>query len=214
MEQIVKFSFPNLTYKCSLNNNGVGRKKYGSLQELFSINDGVNSTVGLEDGSNIELPNIRKSVKYNSIVEFSNIDPEMVESYLLKLVDNDKAYWASKHKYEIIEYSKGGFFKPHCDKQIKKTHYGTLLIFPPAIGDLAHSGGELIMNNGQFIFDSSKNMEWTFIAFHTNILHECKEVVSGKRVLFKTELYGTKPIYHHSKSYFILDCGIQEEYSD
>ncbi len=209
VKKIIQFSFPELTYKCSLNNNSTGRKKYGTIEQLLSTNSGINSTVGLQDGSNVELPDVRKSVKYNSIVEFSNIDPEIVESHLLQLVDNDKAYWATKHKYEIIEYSKGGFFKPHMDKQIKKTHYGTLLIFPPAVGELAHSGGRLIMDNGKFIFDSSKNTEWTFIAFHTNVLHECTEILSGKRVVFKTELYATKPIYHYSKSYPIVDGSLK-----
>jgi len=58
------------------------------------------------------------------------------------------------------------------------------------------------MGDGEFIFDSSKNMEWTFIAFHTNLLHECKEVLSGKRVLFKMELCSKNKTYHHS----IDDC--------
>jgi hypothetical protein len=198
MKKFVTFSFPELTYKCSLNNSGVGRKKYGTLEQLLSTKSGVNSTVGLKDGSNVELLDVRKSVKYNSIVEFSNIDPEIVESHLLELVNNDRVSWKTKHKYEIIEYSKGGFFKPHLDKQLKRTHYGTLLIFPPAVGEFAHSGGELIMGDGEFIFESDKNMEWTFIAFHTNLLHECKEVLSGKRVLFKMELCAKNKVYHHS----------------
>jgi hypothetical protein len=50
--------------------------------------------------------------------------------------NNDKTYWTNKLNYDIIEYLPGRFFKEHCDKQIKKTHYRTLLIFPPALGDL------------------------------------------------------------------------------
>ncbi len=197
-DSIVQFSFSDVTYKCSLNNNGAGRKKYGSLQDLLATNDCVNSTVGIHDGTNVELPHIRKSKKYNSIIEF-DLDPEIVEFNLRKLVKNDKAYWTNKQKYEVIEYSKNGFFKTHSDKQIKRTHYGTLLIFPPAIGELSHTGGELILDKGRVQFDSSKNKEFTFIAFHTNLLHECKEVLSGKRVVFKTELYSTVPVNHHSK---------------
>ena len=101
--------------------------------------------------------------------------------------------WDNKQKYDIIEYLPGGFFKEHFDKKIKKTHYGTLLIFPPAIGRLAHTGGELIIDKGKFIFNSSTNTEWTFIAFHTYLPHECKEVLSGTRIVFKTELLMGSP---------------------
>ena len=197
-DSIVQFSFSDVSYKCSLNNDKPGRKKYGSLQDLLATNECVNSTVGIHDGTNVELPHIRKSKKYNSIIEF-DLDPELVEFHLRKLVKNDKAYWTNKQKYEVIEYSKNGFFKTHIDKQIKRTHYGTLLIFPPAIGELSHTGGELILDKGRVQFDSSKNEEFTFIAFHINIPHECKEVLSGKRVVFKTELYSTMPVNHHSK---------------
>jgi hypothetical protein len=164
--------------------------------------NGVISTVGMPDGSNNELPNIRKSYKYSTIVEF-DLDPILVEIHLRKLVENyddNKTYWMNKQNYDIIEYLPGGFFKEHCDKQIKKTHYGTLLIFPPALGRFAHTGGELVINKGLFCFDSSSNTEWTFIAFHTNLPHECKEVLSGTRIVFKTELYCLQPVLRDHNS--------------
>ena len=95
----------------------------------------------------VQLLDIRMSYKYNSIVEF-DLDPTLVEIHLRKLVDdnynNDKTYWTNKQNYDIIEYLPGGFFKEHCDKQINKTHYGTLLIFPPALDRLIHTGGNLL----------------------------------------------------------------------
>lgn len=201
MESIVSFTFPELNYKCSL--NLTGRKRYGNIEQLLDSGIGILSTVGMPDGSNNELLDIRMSYKYNSIVEF-DLDPTLVEIHLRKLVDdnynNDKNYWTNKQNYDIIEYLPGGFFKEHCDKQIKKTHYGTLLIFPPALGRLAHTGGELVINKGLFCFDSSSNTEWTFIAFHTNIPHECKKVLSGTRIVFKTELYCLQPVILPHKS--------------
>lgn len=201
METIVSFAFPELNYKCSL--NLTGRKRYGNIEQLLDSGIGVLSTVGMPDGTNNELLNIRMSYKYNSIIEF-DLDPILVEIHLRKLVENyddNRTYWMNKQNYDIIEYLPGGFFKEHCDKQIKKTHYGTLLIFPPALGRLTHTGGELVINKGLFCFDSSSNTEWTFIAFHTNIFHECKEVLSGTRIVFKTELYCLQPVlrYHNSQ---------------
>jgi hypothetical protein len=191
MESIVSFSFPELNYKCSLNPKG--RKRYGNLEQLLDSRPGVPSTVGLPDGSKKELPNVRLSYKYPSTVEL-NLDPILVTSQLQKLVDeNCLTTWKNKQKYDVIEYLPGGFFKEHFDKKIKKNHYGTLLIFPPAVGRLAHTGGELIIDKGKFIFNSSTNTEWTFIAFHTYLPHECKEVLSGTRIVFKTELLMGSP---------------------
>jgi hypothetical protein len=184
--QFVSFSFPELNYVCSL--NPIGRKRYGNLEQLLESGTGVSSTVGMPDGSRYELPDIRKSFKYQSIVEF-DLDPILVNEHLEKLIEDGFPSWENKQKYDIIEYLPGGFFKEHCDKQVKKTHYGTLLIFPPALGKLEHTGGEFIIDKGRFRFDSSKNTEWTFIAFHTNLPHECMEILSGTRVVFKTELY-------------------------
>ncbi len=68
MESIVTFTFPELNYKCSL--NLTGRKRYGNIEQLLDSGIGILSTVGMPDGSNNELLDIRMSYKYNSIVEF------------------------------------------------------------------------------------------------------------------------------------------------
>ncbi len=199
MEKIVSFTFPELNYKCSL--NFTGRKRYGNIEQLLDSNNGVISTVGLPDGSNNEILDVRMSYKYHATVEF-DLDPILVEIHLHKLVDNylcNQIYWNNKQNYDIIEYLPGGFFKEHCDKQIKKTHYGTLLIFPPALGRFSHTGGKLVINKGQFLFDSSQNTEWTFIAFHTNLPHECKEVLSGTRIVFKTELFCLQSVLRNNE---------------
>ena len=191
MESIIKFSFPSLTYKCSLNLRG--RRRYGTLEELLARQRGLISTVGMPDGSREFNTSVRNSVHYTSFVEFE-LETDSVIYNLRNL--NYQAEWFNLLKYDIIEYKTGGFFKEHQDRQIKSTHYGTLLVFPPAVGDFTHTGGELILDRGKFQFDSSKNTEWTFIAFQTNIFHECKEVLSGRRIVLKTELYSGTPIEH------------------
>ena len=189
MESVIKFTFPSVTYKCSLNKKG--RRRYGSLEELLATQDGIKSTVGMPNGSQELHIDVRNSVYYTSFVEF-DLEKDSIIHNLKNL--NNEAKWFGLLKYNIIEYKAGGFFKEHQDKQIKPTHYGTLLVFPPAIGEFAHTGGELILDRGKFKFNSSENTEWTFIAFQTNIFHECKEVLSGRRIVLKTELYSDIPI--------------------
>jgi hypothetical protein len=147
----------------------------------------------MPDGSRELNTGVRNSVHYTSFVEF-DLETDSVIYNLRNL--NNQAEWFGLLKYDIIEYKTGGFFKEHQDRQINSTHYGTLLVFPPAVGDFTHTGGELILDRGKFQFDSSKNTEWTFIAFQTNIFHECKEVLSGRRIVLKTELYSGTPIEH------------------
>ena len=189
MESVIKFTFPSVTYKCSLNKKG--RRRYGSLEELLATQEGIKSKVGMPNGLQELHIDVRNSVHYTSFVEF-DLEKDSIIHNLKNL--NNEAKWFGLLKYNIIEYKAGGFFKEHQDKQIKPTHYGTLLVFPPAIGEFAHAGGELILARGKFKFNSSENTEWTFIAFQTNIFHECKEVLSGRRIVFKTELYSDIPI--------------------
>jgi hypothetical protein len=211
MESIVTFTLPEVNYKCSLNLRG--RKRYGTLKQLLDTGMCMPSTVGMPDGSNNELPDFRKSYKYISTIDF-DLDPELVKIHLKKLVpENDEVSWKKTQKYDIIQYLSGGFFKEHTDKQIKKTHYGTLLIFPPAIDTLKHTGGELIIDKGRFIFNSSTNTEWTFIAFHTNLPHECKEVLTGTRIVFKTELYSIKTILREYYTHQICDRSISRAHT-
>jgi hypothetical protein len=189
----------------------MGRRKYGTLEQLLTNGKGVQSTVGLPDGSNVEQLNIRRSLKYSTVAEF-DIDPELVNTQLNKLLTDNISQWSKSQKYDVIEYSVGGFFKEHQDKKVKETHFATLLIFPPAASQFAHTGGELILDKGRFRFDSSSNIEWTFIAFHTELPHECKEIHSGKRVVFKTELYCKRPVVRNEDRYpemDIIDVGIR-----
>ena len=198
MESIVSFSYPEVVYKCSQNKKG--RPRYGTLEQKIASGTGEKSTIGIPDGTNVENTDIRISTKYHSLVEF-NLDEELIQTQLNKLVSEDTyVKWNKSQKYDIIEYEKGGFFKEHHDKKHTKNHCGTLLIFPPALGEFAHTGGELIIDKGRFCFNSSANKEWTFIAFHTHLPHECKEVLSGRRIVLKTELFCVKPVTYNNDS--------------
>ena len=73
MESIVKFTLPEVNYKCSLNLRG--RKRYGTLNQLLDTGICMPSTVGMPDDSNIELPEFRKSYKYSSTIDF-DLDPD------------------------------------------------------------------------------------------------------------------------------------------
>jgi hypothetical protein len=193
MQSIVKFSFPDLVYRCVLNR--LGRRRYGSLEQLLQTNTGIPSTVGLPDGKQVPMPEFRNSTKINTIVEFV-LDRHEVTKHLDTLLEYDDVlpHWVESSKYDVIQYKKGGFFKKHQDRQIGPRHYGTLLIFPPAIGGLEHTGGDLILDDGRFRFATSTNKEWTFIGFRKNLPHECLEVLSGNRVVLKTELFCSRPL--------------------
>ena len=195
MESIVSFSFPEVV--CRFSQNRRGPRKYGTLSDLLASGTGIPSTVGMPNGDDVIRNDIRISTRFSSVIDFDieELDPDLVEEHLIKLSpDNSRIYWPCSDRYSVIEYGPGGFFSEHQDKKQKKNHIATLLIFPPAVGTLEHTGGELILDRGRFRFNSSSNVEWTFIAFHTGLPHECLAVLSGRRVVFKTELYSSKPV--------------------
>jgi hypothetical protein len=204
MESIVSFSFPVL--HCSFTLNRRGPRKWVSLDDLLNSGTGVPSTVGLPGGVDIVEENIRRSTKFTSVVDFDieEFDPDLVNLHLKRLVadlPDNTVMWPINEKYDILEYGSGGFFKEHQDKKHKRNHCATLLIFPPAVGKLQHTGGELILDRGRFRFKSSLNTQWTFVAFHTELPHECLPVLTGRRIVFKTELYSKKPVTREITDY-------------
>jgi len=183
---------PELTYSCTINSKGP--RKFGTLSQLINIKEKTRSTVGntSNDDRSIIL-DIRNSYNYTSNIKF-NMDEDIIIDNLKKITPDEKHYniiWTQLNKYTILEYLQGGFFTKHSDIKINKRHYATLLIFPPAIDEFEHTGGDLfitITDDNIFHFESSKNKVWTFIAFHTHLEHECKEVISGKRIVIKHAL--------------------------
>jgi hypothetical protein len=183
---------PLFAHQCSLNQ--FGRRKYGSIYELINAKSGVQSTVGLTNGTNVILEEKRKSTHYRSACTFT-FDTSEIISELQSLVPLDRQeyvkWFEPDHMCDVIEYLPGDYFTAHKDKKHSRLHYATALIFPPAVGDFEHTGGNLLItysDGSKFSFDSSKNKSWTIVAFHQELEHECKTVTSGRRVVIKTEL--------------------------
>ena len=86
MQSIVKFGFHELVYRCVLNR--IGRRRYGNLEQLLQTDLGVPSTVGLQNGNNVPMPEFRNSTKFNTLVEFG-LDSYEVTKHLEMLLDED-----------------------------------------------------------------------------------------------------------------------------
>ena len=195
MESIVVKSINDslINHQCSLNQ--FGRKKYGSIYDLIRTKSGVKSTVGLRDGLNVVNEEKRKSKHYRSACTFTFDTADIIAAFENLAPDDRKTYvrWLAPNQMcDVIEYIPGDFFVAHRDAKVNRLHYATLLIFPPAFDEFAHTGGELIItrkDGSKFTFESSLNKHWTFVAFHQELEHECKVVTSGRRVVIKTELH-------------------------
>ena len=150
----------------------------------------VDSTVGTKDGNVLDT-SLRKSKRRPCFMEFRPYPPTQFLEALVPIDRRPFIIWPTA--FDLITYEPGGFFVEHRDHRHSKKHYATLLIFPPAVGPCAHTGGRLIIKPDDdslapFIFESATNQVWTFIAFHTHLRHECLPVTWGQRVVFKTEL--------------------------
>ena len=195
MESIVVKSINDsfINHQCSLNQ--FGPKKYGSIYDLIRTKSGVKSTVGLPGGNNVIMENKRKSRHYRSACTFTFDNADLISAFENLVPDDRKMYvqWLPPSQMcDVIEYLPGDYFVAHRDIKVNRLHYATLLIFPPAIDEFAHTGGELIItrkDGSKFTFESSLNKHWAFIAFHQELEHECKVISSGRRVVIKTELY-------------------------
>ena len=191
MEEIIQFPFEIRGYVCDVREKKVGAPKFRKLEELLALPRTVNS-YGTSEGRIVNT-DLRNSTFIESIFEFF-IQPEIVIEEFKKLVpENKKNYvdWKTKQKYEVVVYEPGGFFAEHTDRIRSKTHFATLLIFPPAVGTLSHVGGDLLITKEKgekFTFESSKNLQWTILAFHPRLRHEILPITSGNRVVLKTEL--------------------------
>uniref|UniRef100_A0A6C0EKJ9 Prolyl 4-hydroxylase alpha subunit Fe(2+) 2OG dioxygenase domain-containing protein n=1 Tax=viral metagenome TaxID=1070528 RepID=A0A6C0EKJ9_9ZZZZ len=194
---VAVFNLPINSYKCSL--TLTPPKQYGQITDL---NIDQISEVGTPYGY-YDLPEIRKSKYTYSEFGFNgNHLKDIVIENLKELVPNDKqeeVYWNTRFKYKVIEYLEGDFFTEHSDHKINKRHYGTLLIFPPAKDNLAHTGGNFIIKTGGYetVIPTSLNNDWKCVAFLTELKHECYKIISGKRIVLKIELVYKKNYFNH-----------------
>jgi len=188
MESIIVTYLSENSVRCSLNTHG--RPRYGTLEELL-LTPSSPSTVGTPMGNIIDNT-MRQSKRYKARIDFTMIPELSVFQPLLKNLAQ-KVSWPVK--FDVITYGTGDHFTEHRDFVTKKSHCATLLIFPPQAN--THTGGTLTIkrqDNTEFTFESSKNTVWTFIAFHPNLRHSCSPVLSGQRIVFKTDMHFTGPI--------------------
>lgn len=97
---------------------------------------------------------------------------------------------ADERVWQLHAYSEGGFFAAHTDGQQSETHFGSLLLFPPA-SISPFTGGDLILTirDEKVTISPSTFTAWTLVAFHIDVLHECTPVTSGRRFVFKSNLH-------------------------
>jgi len=201
MEDIVVFPFEFRDYKCSINQTG--RPKYRKLEDLLQQPMTV-ASFGTPQGDQVDTT-IRNSLRTSSLFDF-DVLPELITEKLKNLVVAQKkeyVSWKACQSYQVLVYEPGGFFKEHRDKIVNRNHYATLLLFPPAVGICSHLGGDLLItkkNGEKFLFESSKNLQWTILAFDPTLLHEILPVTSGKRVVLKTDLCFSKNIQHQPEN--------------
>lgn len=172
-------------------NNEQYEPKVILLNELFKcdeINDDMmysRTSVGIGDNVTHDL-NLRSSWTHKLNFSFSSYSNELHEFNKYNNIDlfqNDN--------YKLIKYETGDFFKKHIDTQLNGFHKYTCLIFCP--NDEPFDGGNIIFTNKNETFtasfDISKFTEITMIIFSLDLYHEIKNVISGKRFVFKKPLF-------------------------
>lgn len=103
-------------------------------------------------------------------------------------------YESDNNKYIATKYTKGDFFAKHSDSIANQYHFATVLILIPSI----HEGGILRVWDQDFTlheFDSSKITKITVVAFNPSFQHECTEITSGTRLIFKTDWFYDKHLF-------------------
>lgn len=166
----------------------------------------IDSTVGnSKTGENTVDPTIRNSFKGESPViitfEYSeNKHKISLDSFFPDFKFEYKYVFTEDGDYirwEAIRYQTDGFFARHIDGQKDPSHYGTAIILPPTNYNLfkmeltsepAYTGGELVIEDTAITADESK---WKIVIFTIDTPHELKPVLSGERIIFKTEMYYT-----------------------
>ena len=181
----VTFDLPDIKCKYLLDEN-----KYGSLADLLQ-KPFEPSKVGKKDGD-YHLPEIRSGKFRNTKIVFENQEElnSLILNKLEEFIPENINYleFDINNNYQVLKYQENDFFNRHQDSITTKRHYGTLLIFPPAIGELEHQGGKLVLDEINEEFESSSNTSWKAVILFCEIFHGIEKVTSGQRVVLKTKL--------------------------
>lgn len=165
-------------------NNKLYKEEMGIISDLLNNEQPVDSWFGSSSGNKVN-PNVRSSKVYTTELKmdkniyldgFKRICP----SYLHQAIK-----WSDSKHVSMIVYREGDFFKKHTDTKKNNKHFATILLFPPC----EFTGGvlEIERTDGTtFQFAGSKT-DWNLIIFEPTLKHSCSEVLSGERIVFKTE---------------------------
>jgi len=94
-------------------------------------------------------------------------------------------------QFELLGYPIGGFFNVHRDRQRDAKHKYTILVYPKS----TYTGGDLILKDSLenatsvTVIETSKFTTWMVVIFSIDLYHESKEVISGSKYVFKSEIY-------------------------
>lgn len=110
----------------------------------------------------------------NSKISKETISIEMVTNLPIDISDN----------FEYLEYTTGGHFKVHTDRQRFDSHNVTVLLYPPQ----TVSGGDLIIYDSYEIERKRIAMpstEWKCVIIPIGVRHSSSEIISGTKTVFK-----------------------------
>lgn len=192
-----------------------------SVLEKFDTLEPMNSTVGTVTGNDYR-PEVRQSRvlkdlelsarKFEVPEDLWDLFPSRFAESSIEMFKNRDG---APRRWQLHAYDVGGFFARHTDGQKDPSHFGTLLLFPPAQLDdkmsrghdaavkikrlneqpptvePAFAGGTLILYpHGKMPvrIEPASFKCWTLVAFHLDVAHECTPVTVGRRFVFKTEL--------------------------
>lgn len=131
-----------------------------------------------------------KFINNDKVLSFKHLNSIYPDIYREIDFEHHITQQLSQSDFQLHCYGPGGFFVKHSDGKKAPRHFGTLLLFPPATMS-PFEGGNLILypdNMSPIYIEPSKFTKWTIVAFTLNVAHECTEVTSGQRFVFKTEL--------------------------
>jgi hypothetical protein len=190
--------FDTLTPSKSTVGTGAGNEYHPEVRQSQVLKD---LGLSVDRDERFEIPD---NIKTLFPSRFAESDFE-----LFKNRDDGPRMW-QLHAYDV-----GGFFARHTDGQKDVSHFGTLLLFPPAQFaqalprghdaaikmkrlqecpppfEAGFAGGALILyppGKMPVRLETASFKCWTLVAFHLDVAHECTPVTAGRRFVFKTEL--------------------------
>lgn len=145
-------------------------------------------------GGNYVDPAVRKSLIFDEPLDISiqpgnNDGVDLEDIYPKQFRGSYIMMWLSRNPWEVHAYDIGGFFTRHTDGQMNEKHFATVLLFPPS-NISPFTGGDLILHlpSGPITISPSTFTQWTVVAFHITVPHECTPVTSGRRYVLKQHL--------------------------